>query len=209
MNIPNLRIEINKLIEDLNDAVHGSREDMLLPISQELFIKVLLLTYLQKESMLVDSSGELKANNDNQGKETTPETEKVAKEITETFSTKSLDFIENHSIIKKELGLTDLFGEQIETLSEIQTPTPLNRKVQQSPILDIRSAIGINDKFRFVNELFGENMQEYSVAIQELNSSSGLDAAMTYVEKLRNIYNWDMEAEIIKRLLELIERRYP
>lgn len=79
----------------------------------------------------------------------------------------------------------------------------------QKPKLDnLNAAIGLNDKFQFANELFEGKMQEYQVAIQQLNTAGTFESAMEYIESLQQLYNWDFENETVKRLLELVGRRY-
>jgi outer membrane biosynthesis protein TonB len=85
---------------------------------------------------------------------------------------------------------------------------PLGNKIQKPPISDLRTAIGINDKFQFANELFGGNMTEYDVAIQQFNSAGSATSAMAYFESLSKLYSWDAENETVKHLSSLIERRY-
>ena len=80
--------------------------------------------------------------------------------------------------------------------------------VQKPSVSDLKSAIGINDKFLFANELFKGNMQEYSIAIQQLNTCDTFESAMLYFQSLQQLYNWDPKNESQKRLLELVDRRY-
>lgn len=81
-------------------------------------------------------------------------------------------------------------------------------KIQRPAITDIRSAIGINDKFQFANELFGGEMQEYEIAIQQLNTAETMESASEYFMSLQQLYNWNNEHETVKRLFDLVERRY-
>lgn len=81
--------------------------------------------------------------------------------------------------------------------------------LQKPSIGDIRAAIGINDKFRFINQLFDNNAQEYEIAVQQLNGSGNYEHALEYFSSLQSLYNWNNEAEAVKDLFDLIERRYP
>lgn len=81
-------------------------------------------------------------------------------------------------------------------------------KIHKPAIEDLRAAIGINDKFLFANELFGGVMSEYEIAIHQLNTAGSLESAMDYFISLQPLYNWDMENEIVKRMSDLIDRRY-
>lgn len=81
-------------------------------------------------------------------------------------------------------------------------------KIQKPSIQDLTKAIGLNDKFLFANELFEGNMQEYSIAIQQLNGAGSLESAMDYFSNLQQLYEWDMEKETVKQLVDLVDRRY-
>jgi len=93
-------------------------------------------------------------------------------------------------------------------VQQANTNTKPTVNIQKPSIADIKSAIGINDRFQFSNELFQGNMQEYEIGIQQLNSSENIDSAMVYFNSLKKLYNWDMKNETVIRLLELVERRY-
>jgi hypothetical protein len=110
----------------------------------------------------------------------------------------------------------DLFGGQLPPPVEKQRAEKKAEKKEEKPpvvihrpaITDIKSAIGINDKFQFANELFGGNMQEYEIAIQQLNTAETIESASEYFMSLQQLYNWDSENETVKRLFDLVERRY-
>lgn len=116
---------------------------------------------------------------------------------------------------------TDLFGSEIplvtekpklekkiEKKEEKKEPAPVVNKIQKPAIADLNKAIGLNDRFQFANELFEGNMQEYSIAIQQLNGSGSIESAMDYFSNLQQLYEWDLEKDSVKRLLELVDRRY-
>ena len=114
---------------------------------------------------------------------------------------------------EKPLTIVDLFGSEVPVVSEKpksekKIEKVANEIIQKPPIRDIKSAIGINDKFQFANELFQENMQEYTIAIQQLNDAESLDSAMLYFNSLQQLYSWDMENETVNRLLDLVTRRF-
>ena len=81
-------------------------------------------------------------------------------------------------------------------------------KIQKPKIENLNNAIGLNDKFQFANELFAGSMKEYNVAIHQLNISGTIQSAMDYIENLKQLYDWDFENETVKRLLDLVDRRY-
>jgi hypothetical protein len=81
-------------------------------------------------------------------------------------------------------------------------------KLKMTRINDLRTAIGINQKFLFMNDLFeGENTM-FNNAINRLNSCGGGDEAKNVFVEYATKYGWDHEAERVKQFYELIERRY-
>ncbi len=85
---------------------------------------------------------------------------------------------------------------------------PSLSQIHKPAISDILKAIGINDKFQFSNELFAGNMQELNIAVQQLNTAESLESAMDYFENLARLYNWDLENQTVKRLSDLVDRRF-
>ncbi|MCX6294495.1 MAG: hypothetical protein NTX97_00265, partial [Bacteroidetes bacterium] len=91
----------------------------------------------------------------------------------------------------------DLFGTElplptekskIEKKIEKKEEKVADKNIQSPAITDITKAIALNDKFLFANELFGGNMQEYNIAIQQLNSAESLASAMDYFSNLQLLY---------------------
>ncbi|MCC3157907.1 hypothetical protein LJ737_11710 [Hymenobacter sp. 15J16-1T3B] len=79
----------------------------------------------------------------------------------------------------------------------------------QPKVESLRSAISINQRFSFINELFnGENM-EYHAAIEHLDALPTADAARRYIsEDLAQRYQWVRKEEHVNKLLRLVERKF-
>lgn len=101
--------------------------------------------------------------------------------------------------------------EQPETLGERyqqgQEET-VGERLQHSSVRDLQSAIGINDKFLFVNELFGGSMEKYNRSIENLNDLKTLNGALIYLNELRIELQWNSSNEAYKKLLELVHRKF-
>jgi hypothetical protein len=69
-------------------------------------------------------------------------------------------------------------------------------------------AIGINDKFRFINELFKQNAPEYNIAIEQLNVLHSWNEAEVYLNSLKNIYNWKDNSEVVHLLYSMVKKRF-
>ncbi|MGB5990334.1 MAG: hypothetical protein WBG43_11425 [Marinifilaceae bacterium] len=70
--------------------------------------------------------------------------------------------------------------------------------------VDIRSFIGINDKFLFIRELFDSNIDDYQDFITETNKIESKKEA----EKIISAKNWNREEESTKLLTEIINRKF-
>lgn len=112
----------------------------------------------------------------------------------------------------------DLFGNKVSANSKpavklkAEKEKPLNattaNRAARKPIPDLKAAISINDKFRFINELFGGNATEYHIALNQINTCSGFEEADIYVSNVKDIYKWEDDHEVVIFFLELVERRF-
>lgn len=69
-------------------------------------------------------------------------------------------------------------------------------------------AININDKFRFINELFASNATEYNIAIEQINTVASLNELNNYLSGLKSIYGWKEDNEVVKNLYLLAQKRF-
>ncbi|OON66814.1 hypothetical protein [Hymenobacter sp. CRA2] len=95
-----------------------------------------------------------------------------------------------------------------EKLASSTAPHPILAEAQPK-VESLRSAISINQRFSFINELFnGENM-EYHAAVEHLDALPSADAAKRYVtEDLAQRYQWVRKEEHVNKLLRLIDRKF-
>lgn len=89
-----------------------------------------------------------------------------------------------------------------------KTAESVAEKLQHNKITDLKSSIGINEKFQFINELFEGNMKEYNVAVDQINSFSSHSQAESYISNLETVYKWKPDNQIADNFKELVERRF-
>lgn len=87
-------------------------------------------------------------------------------------------------------------------------PDSLAEKLSQTKIHDLNVAIGLNQKFRFIKELFDGDTGAYNEAVKTLNHCENLQEADRKTSELMNTYQWDEEDQVTLSFLNLIERRY-
>ena len=95
-------------------------------------------------------------------------------------------------------------GDKLESVED----TSLAARLQRKPVADLASAIGINDKFLLLNELFGGSMEKYNKSIRALNNFSTLLGAKTYMSELQIEFQWNCESDAYKKLDNFVERRF-
>ncbi len=83
----------------------------------------------------------------------------------------------------------------------------LATKIQKNSISDIKSAIGINDKFLFINEIFKGNSESYHQAIETINNFNHFHEALDYIENL-SVENKIENPEAVKDLIEIVKRKF-
>ena len=81
----------------------------------------------------------------------------------------------------------------------------VSSKIQSTPIRNISSALGINDRFKLIHDLFNGDKNSYHNAIGILDRSSNFNEAFNYIT---SSFDWDMEGDSVQLLLELVRRKF-
>lgn len=105
----------------------------------------------------------------------------------------------------------DLFPSEESSLNEkiSQESFSVATKLEKQKIADLIGAIGINERFTFINELFEGNSDDFNEALKKLNSFAEYKEACVYLDaEVRSKYNWDEENQVVLEFLDLIEKRY-
>jgi hypothetical protein len=95
-----------------------------------------------------------------------------------------------------------------EKLADGAEKTSLAAKLSRKPIKDLNEEIGLNQKFLFMNDLFGGENGLYKEAIAAFNTFANFDEASTLLDQLKARHNWDMESISVTKFIDLVERRY-
>jgi hypothetical protein len=92
-----------------------------------------------------------------------------------------------------------------ESLAGKRTKQDVSSKIQSTPIHNIGSALGINDRFKLINELFNGDKQSYEDTVKKLDSADNFNEAFNYIN---SSFDWDMEEESVQILLDLVRRKF-
>lgn len=130
--------------------------------------------------------------------------EKVVEEIVESVKEE----------VKTESPKTTTLGEKyqnqaslFESMSNRTEKNDINSKLNQSRA-DLRTAIGVHEKFMFINDLFSGNLREYTEFIQNLNSAENLDNAKEIIREVKEKKRWITTSLPYTTLENVVERKF-
>lgn len=130
--------------------------------------------------------------------------EKVVEEIVESVKEE----------VKTESPKTTTLGEKyqnqaslFESMSNKTEKNDINSKLNQSRA-DLRTAIGVHEKFMFINDLFSGNLREYTEFIQNLNSAENLDNAKEIIREVKEKKRWITTSLPYTTLENVVERKF-
>lgn len=87
--------------------------------------------------------------------------------------------------------------------------TELRTTIKSDMVNDLRRAIGINDRYRFISELFRGDEDMYERSIKTINSFSGLSEAETWIQReLKVKIGWNDSNQTVKDFDQVVKRRF-
>ena len=196
-SLEKLASELKEGVFKINSGALGSEDILsLLDSSRQLHERLAVLQYLLEKDPKIETVLEQKKEKEPTNKEENQinlidviveeeaKTEKEDVKISTDF--KSVNEIHSDS---PQTSLADQFGQQ--------------------PISDLTKEIGINEKYLITENLFSGDNQACSNAIKELNEFQNMDQASDFFKNsLSKKYNWNPKSNQVKRLINLVERRY-
>jgi hypothetical protein len=108
---------------------------------------------------------------------------------------------EQKAEVRPMVSLNDTFKENASQQATIA------KKLEESPIADLKKNISLNQRFQFCKDLFKGNNQEYEVTLEKLNNTNR-DEAMRVIQTLRDKYSWNPDSMAVKDFTDLVNRRY-
>lgn len=85
----------------------------------------------------------------------------------------------------------------------------LGHILKDTPVKDLKKAIGINDRFVFIEELFRGDEAMYERSIKTINGFSIFPEAEYWIQReLKTKVGWDEESPTVKHFDQLVRRRF-
>jgi hypothetical protein len=108
---------------------------------------------------------------------------------------------ESTIIADKFSHLTNRFNEQ---LGGMKSDDDMSDILKTKPIANLSEAIGVNDRFLFIREIFDGNKDAYTQAILRLDNAESLTDARAIIMSYTGDSN---ENDAVKQLLDLVKRK--
>ncbi|MBL4706872.1 MAG: hypothetical protein JKY48_00335 [Flavobacteriales bacterium] len=120
--------------------------------------------------------------------------------VDEPLNEELIEKIENETELNAVPDLNEVLSKKDDSLSN---------QLQKQSITDILSAIGLNERYLYSNELFNGDMGEFKNALTMLNEFKTGDEARAFFENgLRASYAWEDDNVLAQALFNLVERRF-
>lgn len=106
----------------------------------------------------------------------------------------------NESVVNSNASLNDKLK---------QSKIDLGDTLTEAPIRDLKKAIGVNDRFLYINELFRGDESMYERSIKTINGFSILPEAEYWIQReLKVKLGWSDANETVKEFTQLVKRRF-
>jgi hypothetical protein len=122
-----------------------------------------------------------------------PKPEVIAPEINFPEEKEELKKKETEPTFQKDRSLNDAIGEK----KEVETNLT-------SPITSLRAAIGLNDRFLFIREIFNNNSEKYNTIIDQLDKMETIQQAVDYLKVNLSL----QKNETSMKFVDLLKRRF-
>ena len=107
---------------------------------------------------------------------------------------------------ESEQVLGEVIKSDVQTIADtIKPKDTAAEQIVKNSVDDISKAVGINDRFLLIRDLFGGDSGVYERVMAKLNSFDNLDDCMIHI--VEN-YDWNPNSDGAKLIMELLERKY-
>ncbi|MFT7032338.1 MAG: hypothetical protein ACJA2S_000837 [Cyclobacteriaceae bacterium] len=113
----------------------------------------------------------------------------------------------------KDATINETFSEETPTVNEKFENESQHSSIvevhETEKISEIQKNISVNQRYMFLNDLFGGDSEEYEQALNKVeNSDSFDDSVELLVQNYSKKYEWDMNSDEVKELLKVIFKRF-
>jgi hypothetical protein len=119
--------------------------------------------------------------------------------------------IDRFTLSQKAREVNDVIGANATSLNDKlkSDVSDLKSALNDTPVRDLRKAIGVNDRYVFINQLFRGDEVMYERSLKTINGFRILPEAEYWMEReLKVKLGWDENREITRHFYQLVKRRF-
>ncbi len=95
------------------------------------------------------------------------------------------------------------------TRADAPVVTSVAEAFHRAPVESVNKSISLNQKFRFINQLFNGNSTVYAQAMAELDTMPNYGQALDLISyRYASQHLWDMGSDEVSELVEILKRRF-
>jgi|APHig6443717817_1056837.scaffolds.fasta_scaffold109032_2 hypothetical protein len=100
--------------------------------------------------------------------------------------------------------VAEIFVQEKSLNDSLATEKTIDHKLSVSPVSKLEAAIGLNDRFQFIRELFNNDAELFSRTIRQIDQMQHLTEAVTF---LNSTFKWKKNETSLK-FAQLVKRRF-
>ena len=121
--------------------------------------------------------------------------------------------VEIPTLALKKQEINETIASQKESLNDklksASSQKEVGNTIKTGPIKDLRKAIGINDQYLFINELFRGDQTMYERSIKTINGFNIYGEAELWIKReLKLKLGWNESSEVVHLFDQLVKRRF-
>lgn len=90
-----------------------------------------------------------------------------------------------------------------------QPTTSVADKAAKTDYKNLKELIDINDRFLFIQKLFGGSYLAFEESVNQINSINTYSEALDYIDyKIKSNFNWDSDTDEVAKFLSILEKKY-
>lgn len=239
MNLQQIKKKLNKVnqfydyLQSNQDEIARLDKDAFLATIRDLYEACFDVKNQEEDTAVQVQKEEVKAEQKDEGpqfvfvqeekQEKQPEAEKIVEIVEEKVVVETEAAVEKVSVVdvpqvdevtKEKEATTEhaaTFNVDFEELFMFKAATDLSQKLSETPLKNLNKALGLNEKFLFINELFAGDVAKFQQSVKVLDEGKDFDLARTHIEsELIEQYDWmnKQKKKIAKDFVKLVRRRY-
>lgn len=159
----------------------------------------------QAEVVEVSSAAPIQQINEEKPAEEQQTETNFEKEPVKSAQTSVLSYLHNN-IMKDGEDKPRTINTTLDLFSD--KPTSIAERFENRNRSDLRTAIGVSEKFLFINDLFSGNLKEYTDFINKLNDITTWEMSKLAIEEMKQAKRWISSSLAYTTLEDLIHKRF-